>query len=883
MLVFKSLITFILIFLIFEQPIKVHAQTEETELNTSSNNIILLAFLHIQKQKSTDTDSDGVYDYYDVFPNDPLEQSDLDKDGVGDNSDIDIDGDGFKNDVDDFPLDPLKNKDTNNIEAPVLEIIPTFSNVAVHDPSVIKTEDNTYYIFGSHLGVAKSTDLKNWSGVAQSPNVATSPLFNTYLTEAKEGIDWAWGEIGSWAADVIKLNDGRYYFYYNHCGDCGNGTSRSYLGVAVADNIEGPYKNLGLIFKTGQTNNDNPNTDIEGDAYTPDSDPNAIDPDVFWDNTGRLWMTYGSYSGGIFIIELDPNTGFPLKNYTYGTHIAGGHWSAIEGTHILYSPISEYYYLFMSFGGFAQNDGYNMRIARSKQPDGPYFDSNGNNMIYAQGGWNSITKYGNKIMGGFNFVSELGMSGNDYGYMSPGHGSAIYDSELQKHLLFFHTRFPNRGEHHEVRVHEMYLTEDEWLVPLPHRYFGTLTGEDIVTSSDFIGTYQYINHGKDINRTVKKSSYLKFDDAGNVNGDLVGTYILDKNQLTITTTTGSIYKAVSRWQWNANEKKLVPVFSAINEEGIVIWGSRMPVVDIESAVKAIADSLSFNSTITSNLNLPTQGLMGASINWSSSNSEVVKETGEVYRPAEGSQDVNVTLTALISLEGFTLTKTFEITVLAETSLGLIAHFTFDNTLSDSKGHLDDGITTGRTWQLTGPEAKFSTGLFSTALSLDGNYGISLPTNLITNNSYTISYWVKPKGKVPTYTTTFFGGNDGADNEWVSYVPTGPSGVSGRTTLWFKTNNTYYDGDTGQNIPSDAWSHLAFVVNQGNVEVYVNGDLAWSGNNFPDLFSTQGGDFLLGVNYFSQDPLFVGLIDQLKAFDKALSSAEILELYQEAPQ
>ena len=40
--------------------------------------------------------------------------------------------------------------------------VPKFRDVSVHDPSVIRAEDGTYYIFGSHMAAAKSTDLMQW-------------------------------------------------------------------------------------------------------------------------------------------------------------------------------------------------------------------------------------------------------------------------------------------------------------------------------------------------------------------------------------------------------------------------------------------------------------------------------------------------------------------------------------------------------------------------------------------------------------------------------------------------------------------------------------------------------------------------------------------------
>ncbi len=50
---------------------------------------------------------------------------------------------------------------------------PTFTNIAVHDPSVIKVEGE-YYVIGSHLSAAKTDDLMNWERVADG--VTPSPV-----------------------------------------------------------------------------------------------------------------------------------------------------------------------------------------------------------------------------------------------------------------------------------------------------------------------------------------------------------------------------------------------------------------------------------------------------------------------------------------------------------------------------------------------------------------------------------------------------------------------------------------------------------------------------------------------------------------------------------
>ena len=78
----------------------------------------------------------------------------------------------------------------------------------------------------------------------------------------------------------------------------------------------------------------------DGTVYDATKHPNAVDPSVFADATGKLWMVYGSYSGGIFIMELNATTGLPLAGQGYGKHLMGGNHARIEGAYILYSPTS---------------------------------------------------------------------------------------------------------------------------------------------------------------------------------------------------------------------------------------------------------------------------------------------------------------------------------------------------------------------------------------------------------------------------------------------------------------------------------------------------------------------------------------------------------------
>lgn len=91
--------------------------------------------------------------------------------------------------------------------------------------------------------------------------------------------------------------------------------------------------------------------------------------------------------------------------------------------------------MYMSFGGLAADGGYNIRVARSKHPDGPYYDAEGHAMINVRGKEGtlfddrSIEPYGVKLMGNFQFE-------NKSGYVSPGHNSAFYDEKPTNPICF---------------------------------------------------------------------------------------------------------------------------------------------------------------------------------------------------------------------------------------------------------------------------------------------------------------------------------------------------------------------------------------------------------------------------------------------------------------
>lgn len=250
----------------------------------------------------------------------------------------------------------------------------SYSRVSVHDPSVAY-DNGTYYIFGSHMAWAKSTDLRNWETFQMNINAEYADLF---------GKEWeAYCKTATnpnlngnlWAPDVIyNPNMGKYCFYMSVNGNDWN----SVIVLLTADSIEGPYEYAGPVVYSG-FNTDSHDVKLT-DVYQVlgedanltryqnirNTKLNAIDPCVVFDRDGSLWMVFGSWFGGLYMLKLDENTG--LRDYTttyetianeqdayYGYKVHGGFGVSGEGPYIIEQD--GYYYLFVSYGGLVA-DGW---------------------------------------------------------------------------------------------------------------------------------------------------------------------------------------------------------------------------------------------------------------------------------------------------------------------------------------------------------------------------------------------------------------------------------------------------------------------------------------------------------------------------------------------
>lgn len=536
---------------------------------------------------------------------------------------------------------------------PICTSAVSLTRVSVHDPSVVwDPASQTYYIFGSHRASAKTTDMMNWTAFTApwatetsnnaNPNVAFS---TPQVTKVKKGgteydftfdaIKWsarggAQGQTkydvtgNQWAPDVIYnkvMNKWCMYLSVN-----GNNWYSSII-LLTSDNIEGPYRYQAPVVISGFHVGDAKaykDTDLEivigtqdalPDRYAKKATlnergnwgefwPNNIDPCVFYDEEGKLWMSYGSWSGGIWMLELDENTG--LRDYDvnyeltgsgqsitvdpyFGKKIAGGYYVSGEASYI--EHIGDYYFLFMSYGGLAaggnandyNNGGYQMRVFRSDKPDGPYKDMDGNEAVYnsyqLNFGPNANTNRGINIFGAY---KDWGIQakGNN-GERSQGHNSIIAAEDGRTYLVY-HTRFQNRQEAHEVRVHQVFMSKNGWLVAAPFEYTGEqVTSADIATTQQIAndqipGDYKLLIHKYKLDHTKKEAVSpvdIQLNADGTISGSQTGTWKTEDGTSYVIIKLGSTtyYGVFVEQTLEPTDDKAV-AFTAVTKNGQTIWG-----------------------------------------------------------------------------------------------------------------------------------------------------------------------------------------------------------------------------------------------------------------------------------------------------------------------
>jgi len=392
-----------------------------------------------------------------------------------------------------------------------------------HDPTGIKVGSD-YYVYGTHgAPTHKSSDLITWrlTGFA-IPNVP--PAAKLHVPKGHK----------VWAPDILRVGRTyRLYYCYSQFG-----TRNSCIGFVESASPAGPFRERGLVFKTLNTDRD--------------TSTNALDPNVFIDTRGKHWMAYGSYFGGLCIMELSPRTGKPLKA-GQGKILAlrAPRSGGIEAPHIIYHPGFRRYYLFVSYGQLATT--YNVRVGRSTKPDGPYLDHRGKKMA-------------DRNDDGLKILNSYAFSGSP-GWMGPGHNGIIRDG--RDYYMVHHARDAKKVPWLHVR--KILWTNAGWPIVSPQRYAGEKLQP--VPPSLIPGRWeQIVLEPKDNRKQVAKP--LKLLPGGDIAGG--GRWRFTRPaalRLAWSKTRLCIVKLLPAWDWENDRATLV--YTGLSLSGKAVWGKRI--------------------------------------------------------------------------------------------------------------------------------------------------------------------------------------------------------------------------------------------------------------------------------------------------------------------
>ena len=782
-------------------------------------------------------------------------------------------------------------------EAKSLYKTTTKKRVSIHDPSVVwEPKLKRYYIFGSHKAGAYTTDMQNWTQanpkwkVGSNSNAANKDAFVTPAVKTvKKGgqdvdfpqfnaVEWSartdanYNVDGNmWAPDVIwNPTMQKWCCYLSINGD----SWFSSIVLLTSNSITGPYEYQGPVVICGFRDNTHSykDTDLELVLGTQTSLPSrynvgnnwgrrwphTIDPAVFYDADGKLWLVYGSWSGGIWMLELDEETGlrdydvsYPSTGGTtdgvtsdpyFGKKVGGGYYVSGEGPYI--ERIGQYYYLFVSYGFYSPEGGYEMRVFRSSKPDGPYTDASGRSAIFSSyvmnyGTGNSDTR-GEKLMGAYNSWGFM-----TTGECAQGHNSIIAAEDGRIYLVY-HTKFNDGTVGHQVRVHQVFQNKQGWLVAAPFEYNGEeptnddIATKELVAATDIPGTYQLLVH-------KYKMDYAKMEEVtpveitltadGKVTGAYNGTWsrVEGTSYLTLklgaTTYNGIIYEE------QMDQKSIHTVsFSAMATSGVNVWGYKMaPQYALAWQLNNQKVPVYNGKAVDENINLASLWLgdPNVAMQWTSSQPAIISDYGR-YNPIGLQDDTDITLTAQLTAGNYYWQQQYTVNAKSEQNAmptadwqtGMVAHYGFDAT------PLANSLNSGQQAELKRNSNTKAPVLEDDDNQRNGNFVhtyfgantkesyVAIPNPLqgkALDEGATIAFWTKRTD----------------DNLWDALW-----GVTDGTARFFLTGNAYMGYNDGQSVnwidinhpndvlpgylPVDEWQFVTMSIKKTGITLYVNG-------------------------------------------------------------
>jgi arabinan endo-1,5-alpha-L-arabinosidase len=448
--------------------------------------------------------------------------------------------------------------DINSIEDTYTDIAPftyytKWSVYNVHDPSIRKFGD-TYYCYSTDVAygitvrpgiqVRTSTDLVEWHFQGWA--------FPSVPSQAAAFITQQGGTPNNalWAPFIMKAGD-EYRLYYA----LSSATPRlSVIGLAVASSPLGPWTERGLVVHSVNDNT---------------VQTNAIDPSVVVTPSGKEWMYYGSAFDGIYVMKLDPATGLAQTPGDVGKRVAQRGFTQgvingnIEGPEVIYNDELKMYYLFISYDWLETK--YNVRVGRSSDPQGPFYDFNHTDL-------NTEKDNIPMILAPYAFRDHAGWQGT-------GH-CTVFTNDSGQYFMAHQARPVVNKYFMDLHVRKMFWNPDGWPVVSPERY--AWDGNELVKKDSLTGDWERIMlnyqvvpgfQAEQTSADLQLSAALVIRGDGTLNAD-GSTWSYSAPWLTLHWTDGTTDEVMVQRGRDWEHKKSTVIFTGLNNQGTAVWGKK---------------------------------------------------------------------------------------------------------------------------------------------------------------------------------------------------------------------------------------------------------------------------------------------------------------------
>jgi hypothetical protein len=216
-------------------------------------------------------------------------------------------------------------------------------------------------------------------------------------------------------------------------------------------------------------------------------------------------------------------------------------------------------------------------------------------------------------------------------------------------------------------------------------------------------------------------------------------------------------------------------------------------------------------------------------------------------------------------------------IYADLNSGLIAQYTFNGNANDVSGNGNNGTVNGATLTTD----RF--GRTNRAYNFDGNDYITIWTveqinDKIDTSKGTISVWVKIDSVTPTRSAFVY--QYCSLNSDRLYIDVGDfyAPVSPENKLRFGLGDTYRLSN--YILTNNIWYHVVTTWDSdGSTSIYINGILDSIGTYGNPNFEFKDTEyFYLGKGYKDNEGIFIGKIDDIRIYNRALTDLEVTEIY-----